>query len=81
MSLKGLVIRPLVLQEHSKLREFLHLAVFIEDGNLNLPMDIVDEPSLFKYIEDFGKKDDICLVAEVNSEIIGAIPTNTTAIF
>lgn len=75
MSLKGLVIRPLIAQEYSILREFLYLAVFHEDRNLTLPKDIVDEPSLIKYIEDFGKKDDICLVAEVNSEIIGAIWT------
>jgi ribosomal protein S18 acetylase RimI-like enzyme len=75
MSLEGLVIRPLKSQEYSILREFLHLAVFRDDGDFNLPINIVDEPSLIKYIEEFGKEDDICLVAEVNSEIIGAIWT------
>ncbi|MBW9153873.1 GNAT family N-acetyltransferase [Clostridium estertheticum] len=75
MSLEGLIIRPLLSQEHSILREFLYLAIFLEDGNSNLPMNIVDEPSLIKYIKEFEKKDDICLVAEVNSEIIGAIWT------
>ena len=75
MSLEGLVIRPLLSQEHSILREFLYLAIFLEEANSNLPLNIVDEPSLIKYIKGFGKKDDICLVAEVNSEIIGAIWT------
>lgn len=75
MSLEGLVIRPLLSQEHSILREFLHLAIFLEDGDSDLPMKIIDEPSLIKYIKEFGKKDDICLVAEVNSKIIGAIWT------
>ena len=63
MSLEGLVIRPLLSHEHSILREFLYLAVFLEDENSNLPMNIVDEPSIIKYIKEFGKKDDICLVA------------------
>ena len=75
MSLGSLVIRPLLPQEHSILREFLYLGIFNEDGNPNLPMNIVDEPCLIKYIKEFGKKDDICLVAEVDSEIIGAIWT------
>lgn len=72
MHLEGLIIRPLLSHEYGVLRDFLYLAIFIEEGSSKLPMSIVDEPSLNKYIKGFGKQSDLCLVAELNSEIIGA---------
>jgi len=33
---------------------------------------VINQPSLKIYIKDFGKKDDLCLVAETNGKVIGA---------
>ena len=37
------------------------------------PKSIIEQPELQVYIEDFGKKDDWCLVAEINGKIVGAV--------
>ena len=37
------------------------------------PKSIIEQPELQVYIEDFGKKDDWCLVAEVKRKIVGAV--------
>lgn len=37
------------------------------------PKSIIEQPELQVYIEDFGKKDDWCLVAEVKGKIVGAV--------
>ena len=38
-------------------------------------MDIINHPDLQIYISDFGKKDDICYVAEVEGNVVGAVWT------
>ncbi len=38
------------------------------------PKSIISQPELQIYIADFGKKnDDMCLVAEVNKKVVGAV--------
>ena len=37
--------------------------------------DIINHPDLQIYISDFGKKDDICYVAEVEGNVVGAVWT------
>ena len=37
------------------------------------PKSIIEQSELQVYIEDFGKADDWCLVAEVKEEIVGAV--------
>lgn len=67
-------IRELRQDEKSVLDTFLYEAIFIPEGVPAPPRDIVDQPELQVYVKDFGEhQGDMCLVAEVNSEIVGAV--------
>jgi ribosomal protein S18 acetylase RimI-like enzyme/general stress protein 26 len=65
-------IRPIEAAELPLLEDFLYLAVFVPEGAEMPPRDVIFNPPVYVYIEDYGKKDDFCLVAEENGKIIGA---------
>lgn len=70
------VIRPLRKEEIALLRDFLYEAIFIPEGVEAPPKSVVDLPELRLYIEDFGKRtDDLCLVAECDGKVVGAVWT------
>ena len=66
-------IREIRKNEYSILFDFLYEAIFIPEGMDKPPKSIIEQPELQIYIEDFGKKDDWCLVAEVKEKIVGAV--------
>lgn len=67
-------IRQLQKSEYNVLEDFLYEAIFIPNGVEAPPKDIIFQPELQVYIEDFGNKfGDYCLVAEVEGKIIGAV--------
>ena len=67
-------IRPIAENEYSILENFLYEAIFIPEGVAAPPKEIICQPELQVYIENFGnQKDDICLVAETDNKIIGAV--------
>lgn len=66
-------IRKIKSGEYKILDDFLYEAIFIPEGIKPPPKSIIEKPELQVYIEDFGKKNDYCLVAEINSKIIGAV--------
>lgn len=68
-------IREIRREEYAILDEFLYEAIFIPDGVEAPPKSIIRQPELQVYVSGFGKKDDHCLVAEVNGKIIGAVWT------
>ncbi|PJK11127.1 GNAT family N-acetyltransferase [Lysobacteraceae bacterium NML120232] len=68
-------IRELMPCEINLLNEFLYEAIFIPEGMQAPPKDIVNHPDLQKYIADFGRKDDVCYVAEVEGKVVGAVWT------
>ena len=68
-------IRSLRDSEKDILSDFLYEAIFIPEGAEAPPRDIIEKPELQLYISDFGKKDDHCLVAEVDGRIVGAVWT------
>mgnify|MGYP001136904605 FL=1 len=68
-------IREIRWEEYAILDEFLYEAIFIPDGVEAPPKSIIRQPELQVYVSDFGKKDDHCIVAEVNGEIIGVVWT------
>lgn len=68
-------IREIRQEEYPILDEFLYEAIFIPDGVEEPPRSIIRQPELQVYVFDFGKKDDHCLVAEVDGEIVGAVWT------
>ena len=70
------VIRKLNKREASLLKEFTYLAIYVPQGAKMPPQNIVELPELRVYYQDFGmKKGDICLVAEAENKIVGAVWT------
>lgn len=67
------IIRALKQSEIYILSDFLYEAIFQKDNTSLLPKEIINKPELNIFIEDFGKPDDYCLVAEVDNKIIGAV--------
>ena len=60
--------------EYPLLEDFLYNAIYISDGEDQPPKSIIQKPELQVYIERFGEsKDDIAMVAEVGSKVIGAV--------
>lgn len=72
---KNYIIRELKQNEIPVLSDFLYEAIFQRYEDNLCPRDIINEPELKIFIEDFGKPDDLCLVAEVAGKIIGAVWT------
>ncbi len=67
-------IRPIRHNEISLLKEFLYLAIFQPDKSTSIPRSEIEKPEISNYIDNFGtKKDDHCLVAELNGEVIAAV--------
>ncbi|MEB3012036.1 GNAT family N-acetyltransferase [Parvimonas sp. D2] len=68
-------IRELKKCEIKLLNTFLYEAIFIPEGVPEPSKDIINHPDLQIYISDFGKKDDICYVADVEGIVVGAVWT------
>lgn len=66
-----IVIREIEKTEISRLGCFLYEAIFIPDGEKKPDKEIIKLPELIKYIKDFGKETDCCLVADFRGELIG----------
>ena len=67
-------IRELSIDERDVLEIFLYHAIYIPEGITPPPFEIIKQPELQVYIERFGEQDgDICLVAEFDSKIVGAV--------
>jgi len=73
MSKHKMIIRSIRDDEIDLLEEFLYQAVFVPPGHGPIFRDVVNVPEVRAYIEDFGKPDDCCLVAERNGGIVGAV--------
>ena len=68
------IIRRLRQEEVKILNTFLYEAIFIPEGVEAPPKDIIAQPELQLYVDDFGNRTgDICFVAEFNDSIIGAV--------
>ncbi len=66
-------IREIRKNEYPILSDFLYEAIFIPEGMDKPLKSIIEQPELQVYVEDFGKEDDWCLVAEVKGKIVGAV--------
>jgi ribosomal protein S18 acetylase RimI-like enzyme len=71
----SLIIRPINKSEIGFLDKMLYDAIFVPAGNERLPDNIIEHPEISKYIKDFGREGDSCLVAEINGELVGAVWT------
>lgn len=68
-------IREITVSEYPILADFLYEAIFIPEGMNKPPKSIIEQQELQIYIADFGKADDLCLVAEAKEKIVGAVWT------
>ncbi|MEZ3433774.1 MAG: GNAT family N-acetyltransferase [Lachnospiraceae bacterium] len=66
-------IRKIRKNEYPILSDFLYEAIFIPESMDKPPKSIIEQPELQVYIEDFGKEDDWCFVAEIKGKIVGAV--------
>lgn len=68
------IIRKIENNEIYLLNDFLYEAIFIPDGVKAPPREIINQPDLQVYVENFGKRaDDICFVAQTGEKIVGAV--------
>lgn len=70
------IIRPIRQNEIMLLADFLYEAIYQPDRTRLLPRTVIQRSDLWIYIDGFGSQNgDICLVAEVNRIIVGAVWT------
>ena len=68
------IIREMKAQEYPLLDEFLYQAIFVPKGAEPPARDIINDPALQVYVQNFGQQaGDDCLVAEVGEKIVGAV--------
>lgn len=68
------IIRKLKPEEVKVLDTFLYEAIFIPEGAEAPPGDIINQPELQVYVDNFGNRaGDICFVAETNEAVVGAV--------
>ena len=69
-------LRELRDDETDLLKDFLYEAIFIPEGVEPPGREIIEQPELKIYYEDFGTgRADHCIVAEENGKVIGAVWT------
>jgi len=67
------IIRKLKLSEKAILEDFLYEAIFQPEGTNSLSRDIIYTPEIYVFIDNYGLKDDYCLVTELKGKIVGAV--------
>ena len=73
---KTVRFRPIETTEIPLLDDFLYEAIFIPEGVPAPPRSIIDNEELQVYVKDFGEgPDDLCMVAECDGRVIGAVWT------
>ena len=76
IKMKEIIVRRMKTEEYSLLKEFTYMAIYVPHGVKMPPKSIVEQPALKIYYQDFGtEKGDICLVAESDNKIVGAVWT------
>ncbi|KGE88804.1 hypothetical protein IX84_06610 [Phaeodactylibacter xiamenensis] len=69
-----MTVRALRQVESGFLADMLYEAIFIPEGHGPLPKAVIQDPSLSRYIENWGKdKLDIAWVAEADHQLVGAV--------
>lgn len=68
------IYRQLKISEHAFLKEMLYQALHVPAGATPFPKTILEDPSIAKYIENWGCVDtDVAIVAVVAKQVVGAI--------
>lgn len=71
-----MILREIKETEYSLLKDFLYEAIFIPEGVEPPAREIVEQPELKIYFENFGTETaDHCIVADDNGRVVGAVWT------
>ena len=71
-----MILRKLRDGETDLLKDFLYEAIFIPEGVEPPAREIIEQPELKLYYEDFGAgRADHCIIAEDDDRVIGAVWT------
>lgn len=74
--MEKVTIREIKPSELDKLEDMLYEAIYQPDETNLISREVLEHPEIRAYIDNFGeKKDDYCLVADLNGKIIGAVWT------
>ena len=68
-------IRPIMQSEIYLLKDFAYEAIHQRDEQNLIPRSEIEKPEIKVFYDDFGKADDNCLVAVIDSKIVGAVWT------
>jgi ribosomal protein S18 acetylase RimI-like enzyme len=68
-------IRAARASEIHLLEDFIYEAIFQRDEKNLLPRNVINQPEIRVFIEGFGKPDDLCLLADIDGKIVGAVWT------
>ena len=69
-------LRKLRAEEKDLLKDFLYEAIYIPEGVEPPAREIIEQPELKLYYEDFGSGSaDYCVVAEDDGHVVGAVWT------
>ncbi|MGH4121574.1 MAG: GNAT family N-acetyltransferase [Clostridium sp.] len=77
--LSNYFIREINPDEVGILKDMLYEAIFQPDETNLLPREVIEQPELSVFINNWGKSDDLCLVAESDGKIVGAVWTRILA--
>lgn len=70
------VIRRLRTDELALLKDFLYEAIYVPEGAVPPPREILEKPELRVYTDGFGtRRGDNCLVADIGGKVVGAVWT------
>jgi len=67
---KEIIVRPIRKEEYLLLEEFLYHAIFIPEGEEMPAKNIIYDPEIYKYIKNFGIKNDYGMIAEVGGKVV-----------
>lgn len=73
--MRDYLIREMDPDEISILKDMLYEAIFQPDETNLLPRAVIQQPELSVFINNWGQSDDLCLVAESDGKIVGAVWT------
>lgn len=73
--LSSYLVREMKPDEVGILKDMLYEAIFQPDETNLLPREVIEQPEISIYINNWGQPDDLCLVAETDGKIVGAVWT------
>lgn len=74
VDINNIEIREIKVEEEILLKDLLYEAIYQPDITAPIPREVINLPEIQVYIQDYGtKKDDYCLVADLNGQIVGGV--------